>query len=426
VTERHNGPAIGCVADDFTGATDLGNTLARQGLRVSQLVGVPDDDRSLPPADAEIVALKTRTAPPGDAVRDSVAALAWLRRRGTSRFVFKVCSTFDSRPDGNIGPVADALSDALHVRTAVVCPAFPEAGRTVYRGQLFVGGQRLDESSMADHPLTPMRDASVVRLLQAQTDRHVGLIDYDVVRLGPASIARAFDERSAAGVGYVVVDALEDRHLRDIGAAIAAHPLVVGASGIVRGLPDALRAKGVLGTAGSAAPMVDVAGATAILAGSASPSTREQIDAIDGVVASIGFDPLAVAVDPARLSDVVDAVVGRLPKVPLLHPSSTPEAVARVQASLGRDEAARVVESVLAAAAVRLVAAGVRRLIVAGGETSAAVVHALGVRGLVIGPEIRPGVPWCTTMDEPRLALALKSGNLGGPTFFGDALAMLP
>lgn len=420
------GLVLGCVADDFTGATDLGSTLVGEGMSVVQTVGVPAPG-SVPAADALVVALKSRTAPVADAVAQSLAAFRVLRDAGARRFYFKYCSTFDSRADGNIGPVADALLDALGSTFTVVCPTFPETGRTVFQGHLFVGHELLSESPMADHPLTPMTDSSVVRLMRRQTRRAVGLVPLPVVDEGAGAISAALDAIRADGGGYAVVDAVTDRDLRAIAAAGADLPLLTGASGLARGVPGALRAEGLLGPRRAAVAFEPPVGAAAVLVGSVSAATRRQVACFEASARAFELDPLRLAsgVDDVR-AIVASGVAGSGDRPILVRTALDPAAIAAAQHELGVERSGALVEEALAEAARVLVATGVRRLVVAGGETSAAVVRALGVEALSIGPDIAPGVPWCVSLGEPRLALALKSGNFGADTFFLDALAALP
>lgn len=413
---------IGCIADDFTGGTDIGNTLAREGLDVIQTVGVPGPHDPIPATDALVVALKSRTIPVADAVGLSSEALAWLRARGAEHIYFKYCSTFDSRPDGNIGPVADRLLDDLGSSFTVVCPAFPETGRTVFQGHLFVGDRLLAESSMARHPLTPMTDSNVVRLLAAQTRRTVALVPHDIVDRGASALATRLDQARHAGIGYAVVDATSDRDLRTIAEAAAGLELVTGASGLARGLPAAYghEARPVSGNG-----VVTPRGPAAVIAGSASQATREQVRRLAAMARTVAVDPRTWRSDLA--DDVIAEALAAASEGPLLvHAINEPDAVADAQRELGVAEAGAIVERALAAIAVRLVGGGIRRIVVAGGETSAAVVQALGVTSLRIGAEIAPGVPACVTLDERPLALVLKSGNFGGPDFFLDALRALP
>ena len=416
---------LGAVADDFTGATDLANMLVTRGMRTLQTIGVPADDLEIGDAEAVIVALKSRSAPTALAVGQSLAALAWLRGRGARQFFFKYCSTFDSTAEGNIGPVADALMDALETDFAFVCPAFPANKRSVYQGHLFVGDQLLSESPMKDHPLTPMRDASLVRLMAAQTSRRVGLVPWPVVASGDAAIGRAVDALRAQGVAYAVADAIEDRDLEAIGAAAAGHALITGGSGVALGLPGNFRRQGLLGAA-TAPALPEAQGRAVVLAGSCSAATRRQVAHAGRLWPHLKLDADRIAAGALVVREAV-AWAGNQPKdAPvLIYSSADPSEVAAIQARYGRDRAGSMMENALGAIAGELVDAGARRIVVAGGETSGAVVSALGVTALRIGPEIDPGVPWTETLGARRLALALKSGNFGGDDFFAKALEML-
>ncbi len=415
---------LGAIADDFTGATDLCNTLVKQGMRAVQVIGVPREPLDIGNAEAVVVALKSRSNPPGDAVSSSLEALSWLRRIGAKQFFFKYCSTFDSTARGNIGPVADALLDALDADFAPVCPAFPANGRTVYQGHLFVGESLLSESAMKDHPLTPMRDSNLVRLMSAQSRRRVGLVDRATVAAGADAVRSAFRALAHSGLGYVVVDAISDDDLLTIGEAAADQVLVTGGSGVALGLPGNFRRRGLLG-APAPARLPAVEGREVVLAGSCSVATRRQLDHVRDTWPCIRLDALRLAEH-----DVVDEVVERAIEAwnespVVVYASADPDEVSRAQAALGAERAGAVVEAALAGIARALVERGARRLVVAGGETSGAVVSALGVRGLVIGAEIAPGVPWTHTLGAPGVALALKSGNFGSEDFFARALGML-
>jgi uncharacterized protein YgbK (DUF1537 family) len=414
-------PHLGAIADDFTGATDLCSVLAHGGLRVVQTTGVADDV-DLPDVDAVVVGLKSRTAPVADAVGTSLDALAWLRGLGAAQFVFKYCSTFDSTPEGNIGPVADALLDALGAELTVVCPAYPANGRTVYQGHLFVGDRLLSQSSMARHPLTPMTDPDLVRFLGLQTARRVGLVPHEVVREGPAAIGRRLDELRAAGVAYAVTDALDDDDLRAIGTACAEFPLVTGGAGVALGLPESLRRRGLLPGTAAPTPAPPAEGPAVVLAGSCSAATREQVRRMAARYPAFKVDVLGAGANGALDALADAAVAGLADGAVLVYSTSPPDEVAQVQERVGAEQASRVVEATLAEVARRLVAHGARTVVVAGGETAAAVVTALGVRALAVGGEIAPGVPWMTSLGDPPLALALKSGNFGGPDFFLEAL----
>ena len=417
---------LGAIADDFTGATDLANTLVKQGMRTLQLIGVPDEQVDTGDAEAAVIALKSRAAPIEQAVTQSLAALDWLRLRGARQIVFKYCSTFDSTPAGNIGPVADVLMDALDCDAALICPAFPTNGRTIVEGNLFVGEQLLSESPMKHHPLTPMRDANLVRLMDAQSRRRSGLIPLFTVRRGPAAINDAIADLGTKGCAYAVADAERDDDLLQLGAAAASHPLVTGGSGIALGLPANFRTRGLLGDA-EKARLPAAAGRCLVLAGSCSAATRAQIEHAPANWPRYQIDVDEIAQGRDVAAQLCGWAAGQSGELPLLiYASAEPEEVGRIQQRHGVEAAGAMVERVLGEAAQHLVGQGLRRLIVAGGETSGAVVTALGIRALRIGPEIDPGVPWTEVSGEAPLALALKSGNFGGPDFFARAFGMLP
>ena len=417
---------LGCIADDLTGATDLANTLVRQGMRTVQVIGVPAAGEPLPEADAIVVALKSRTIPAAEAVAMSRAALERLKAAGARQYFFKYCSTFDSTDAGNIGPVADALLADLGETFTIACPAFPENKRTIYLGHLFVGDLLLSDSSMRNHPLTPMTDANLVRVLGRQTKGKVELVPLAVVNRGAQTIAEAFARLRAAGVRYAIVDAVEDRHLLDIGAACGEMRLVTGGSGIALGLPENFRRRGALSTTGGADTLPRVGGGAAVIAGSCSAATLAQIAHMKQARPAFAVDPLALAAGEDVVGRALAWARERSGGAVLIYASAPPEEVARTQERLGRERAGALIEQALAEIAAELVTGGVRRLIVAGGETAGAVVQRLGVKALRIGPQIDPGVPWTATVGEPALALALKSGNFGAPDFFTKAFAMLP
>jgi uncharacterized protein YgbK (DUF1537 family) len=414
---------LGCIADDFTGATDLANTLTRRGMATVVLLGVPPEDFTVPEADAIVIALKSRSVPAADAVRLSLAALAWLERAGARQLFFKYCSTFDSTDAGNIGPVAEALLAALGAEFSVVCPAFPATGRTVYQGYLFVGNVLLSESSMRHHPLNPMADAALVRVLQRQSRGRVGLIAYDIVRQGSAAIRDAMEMLRADGVRLAIVDALTDADLTAIGAACTGLKLITGGSGLALGLPENFRQAGVLQqkTAG-ALPAIE--GYAAVLAGSCSAATQRQVNEMKRHCESFEIDPIELRSRNDVVQQALQWARSRLGERPLLiYSTADPGSVEKAQAALGRERAGHLVEQALGNIAKGLVSLGVRRLVVAGGETSGAVVTALGVEGLRIGVEIDPGVPWTASLSDTPLGLALKSGNFGADDFFLKALA---
>jgi uncharacterized protein YgbK (DUF1537 family) len=409
---------LGAVADDLTGATDLALTLSREGMRTIQTVGVPTRDADLGGADAVVVALKSRTIPAAEAVSMSLEALSALRARGARQVLFKYCSTFDSTPAGNIGPVLEALLEALGGDLAIACPAFPANGRTVYQGHLFVGRSLLSDSPMKDHPLTPMTSSDLVAVLGAQTRLAVGHVGFTAVDAGREAIRAALTAERGRGAGAVIVDAITDRHLREIGAAVADMPLVTGGSGIALGLPEAYRARGWLAPKGEAAPFRPVEGPAAMLAGSCSAATRRQVAAaLAAGVPGLKVDPIAIARGETTVDQAV-AFVRAAPRTPLVWSSADPTDVRAAQDVLGVARAGEAVEGFMADVARRLFADGYRRFVVAGGETSGAVVAALGVDAVEIGPEIDPGVPWTRSTGGDPVMLALKSGNFGADDFF--------
>jgi len=411
---------LGAIADDFTGATDLCSMLVRGGMRTVQLIGVPAADHADPDTDAVVVALKSRTAPVGEAVEDSLAALAWLRRQGARQFFFKYCSTFDSTDQGNIGPVADALVAALGCGFALACPAFPTNARTVYQGHLFVGGVLLNESGMEHHPLTPMTDANLVRVLSRQTEGTVGLVSFIDVERGAQAIRAAMTRLKEQGRRYAIVDAITDAHLVAIGEAAAAHALITGGSGIAIGLGENFRRAGLLAEQADPSALPLVEGACAVLAGSCSRATLAQLGFARNHLPVLELDALGTP-DAVALSDAaLGWASGRLGETPIvIAASAPPEKVTALQSRLGRAQAGALIEDTIARIAEGLVGQGVRKIVVAGGETSGAVVERLGVRSLRIGAEIDPGVPWTYAQGRgPDLLLALKSGNFGATDFF--------
>ncbi|TPN81053.1 four-carbon acid sugar kinase family protein [Mesorhizobium sp. CU2] len=413
---------LGCIADDFTGASDLANTLARQDMRTVQFSGVPEGNE-VPDCEAAVVALKTRSIERRDAVEQSLAALKWLRGEGCRQFLFKYCSTFDSTPKGNIGPVAEALLQALDVPCAIVCPVFPATGRTLYMGHLFVGDRLLSESGMQSHPLNPMTDPDIRRWLQRQTAVEVGLVAYGAVREGSDSIRAAIAAETHKGRRLIVVDALADCDLMAIGRAIADHVLISGGSGIALGLPDNFRSLGLLRDAGS--DFTPTRGKAAVISGSCSRTSIAQVN-------------LYLQSHPGLAVDGGDILEGRLTpqaaiaffddhsnEAPLIYSTAEPDKVKATQEKYGREEVAQAIERFLAEVAVGLIDEGVVRLAVGGGETSGAVVTALAVPHMLVGPEIDPGVPALAASGARPVRLALKSGNFGTENFYEKALRML-
>ncbi|HEV8647329.1 MAG TPA: 3-oxo-tetronate kinase [Burkholderiales bacterium] len=417
---------LGCVADDFTGATDLANTLVKAHMRTVQLLGIPRPGLKVPSVDCIIVALKSRSNPANEAVTMSLAALDWLRQQGAKQFYFKYCSTFDSTDRGNVGPVADAMLDSIGADFTVFNPAFPTNQRTVYKGYLFVGDELLSESGMRHHPLTPMTDPSLVRVLQRQTEHKVGLVPYATIVKGVEAIRDAFEKLRRQGIRHAILDSITDEHLVTLGEACADLKLVTGGSGMAMGLPANFVRRGLM-KSGQHSQLPKVTGPTAVLAGSCSVATQGQVALMKQDHEFFELEPMAIASGRDLAQEALNWAASRFSEKPvLIYSTSTPEQVKAVQERLGREHAGALVEETLGKIARGLVAGGVRRLVVAGGETSGAVVGALGVEGLAIGPEIDPGVPWTFSIGEPALALALKSGNFGTADFFTKAFKVQP
>jgi uncharacterized protein YgbK (DUF1537 family) len=419
---------LGVIADDFTGATDIAGMLVKFGMRTIQTIGIPPKGTIPDDVDAIVVALKTRSIAAKDAIAQSLDALKALQEAGCIRFFFKYCSTFDSTDNGNIGPVGDALLDALKARQAIYCPAFPVNGRTIFKGHLFVGDILLSDSHMRHHPLNPMTDSNLARVLQRQTRYKVGLVTYDRVQAGSASLREVLDKLERDGVRHVVVDAVADSDLGIIGEAVGDDTLVTGGSGVALGLPAAYRRRGLLAHKSGADTLPMVEGAAAVLAGSCSAATLGQIASFKGAHASLhwALDIDAICRGENVAATVLDWAKGKLGNGPILvSASDKPEAVKALQTKYGVEKSSQAIEKTMASVARGLVDAGVGRLVVAGGETSGAVVGALDVTALRIGPEIDPGVPWTASVGAKPLLLALKSGNFGAPDFFTKAFTQL-
>lgn len=417
---------LGCIADDFTGATDLANTLVKAGMNTVQSIGVPGPTLDIGDTDAVVIALKSRTNLAEDAIEESLHALAWLRENGATQIIFKYCSTFDSTENGNIGPVADALLDMLGSDFTVACPAFPETGRSIYKGYLFVGDVLLSESGMENHPLNPMSDPNLVRVLQRQTPNKVGLVDYKTVSQGADAIRTKFHDLQADGVRHAIVDAQFDDDLMEIGRASSDLMLITGGSGIAMGLPENFRARGDLEE--RAAPALpSIVGRAAVIAGSCSKMTRAQVAYSKSQWPSFEIDPNAIADGMDVASEVIAWVNEQSENIPvLIYSSADPADVSIAQKKYGRERAGEMVEETMGKIAKKLLDLGIRQLVVAGGETSGAVVKALDVKALRIGSEIDPGVPWTEAIGSVSIALALKSGNFGAEDFFEKSLDMLP
>lgn len=407
---------LGVIADDFTGATDIAGFLVAGGLRTTQVIGVPETGTAVD-ADAVVISLKSRSNPAAEAVADSLAALDWLRAQGCGQVFQKYCSTFDSTPSGNIGPVADALMEALGAEITVICPALPVNGRSVYMGHLFVGQDLLQDSGMRDHPITPMRDSSLIRLMEGQAKGRCGLVTAATVDQGADAVRARIEALRAEGFRYAVLDAITDAHLDVLGQAVRDMALVTGGSGLGSGIARAVSG-GAAASAQDAGMPLD--GPGVVISGSCSVMTNRQVAAYRAVAPAMDVDVARCLADAGgygvELADWALAQPQGL--APLITATAPPDRLQEIQAQHGAS-ASDAVERTAAAAAARLAEGGIRRFVVAGGETSGSVTQALAVTGFAIGPQIAPGVPWVRALNRP-LSLALKSGNFGAESFFMD------
>jgi uncharacterized protein YgbK (DUF1537 family) len=408
---------LGAIADDFTGASDLANTLAKGGMSTVQFAGI---GHAAQDCEAGVVSLKSRTAPVADAISQSLAAARWLLDQGCEQLIFKYCSTFDSTPEGNIGPVTEALLDLLGADVAVVCPAFPGAGRRIFMGHLFVGDRLLSESGMQNHPLTPMTDADIRRWLRLQTKGDVGGIHLDKVRSGVDALRSAFGDEAGAGRRLVVTDAVADSDLLTIGAAAADHKLITGGSGIAQGLPQNFRAKGKL--SGKTIELPVARGPGIVLCGSCSTASQNQVARYVESHPGLAVDPGELMAGKMDVDRSIGWIRDQHGQTPIVYSTAAPGVVADAQARFGREAVAAKIEAFFADLARHLADAGTRRFVVGGGETSGAIVEALAVSSLQVGPEIDPGVPVLVADRGGPVGLALKSGNFGAPDFFAKAL----
>tara|TARA_B100000214_G_scaffold241131_1_gene176591 strand:+ start:1504 stop:2772 length:1269 start_codon:yes stop_codon:yes gene_type:complete len=418
---------LGCIADDFTGATDLANMLVKGGLKTIQLLGNPSKEDVVPSVDAVIIALKTRTIPVEEAIEQSLQALNWLKNAGAKQFFFKYCSTFDSTDEGNIGPVIDALMEALETQFTIACPAFPETERTIFKGHLFVGDKLLSDSPMKDHPLTPMTDSNLVSILSRQTSQKVGLVEYKDILAGPYAIRKAFDQLQKEDVAIAVTDVLNDEHLYFLGEAVKDFKLITGGSGIALGLPSQFKSRNNHQEETRAHSLPKVLGKELVLSGSCSEMTLAQVDEFSKKYSTLKLNPIELAENNSALANAVDWVIQAKGEEPILvYASAPPDAVKQAQKKLGRDLASSTVENALAKIALAAVQDGFRRIVVAGGETAGAVVSNLGIKGIMIGEQIDPGVPTTISIGNPSIGLVLKSGNFGSADFFEKALKVMP
>ena len=416
---------LGCIADDFTGATDLASMLARSGVNVSLRIGVP---LSTPEntAEIEVIALKTRSISASKAIEESLSALKWLKEAGAKKYFFKYCSTFDSTAEGNIGPVSEALMNELKVDQTIYCPAFPENGRSIYMGNLFVGQKLLSESSMKDHPLTPMNDSNLMRLLSAQVSRRVGLADQIVVNSGVNSLKEKLISLKENDVPHVIVDAVADTDLDTIASACQDMDFITGGSALAMPLAEFYKASGKISANDNSFMNKKLNTGSIILSGSCSEMTIIQVkNFIQRGAAAFQLDPIDLAENGVK--KVLDWLSSQdFTKNTIIYATSDPDTVKKVQAELGVDMAGKIVEQGLSECAIAARELGIKNFIIAGGETSGAITKALNVRQLDIGIEIAPGVPWTFSgKRNNQIALSLKSGNFGSEEFFTEALNKL-
>lgn len=411
---------LGIIADDFTGASDIASFLVENGLRTVQMNGIPQ--RPLPDSvDAVVISLKSRSNPVDEAIAQSLAALAWLRAQDCRQFYFKYCSTFDSTAQGNIGPVTDALLDALGEDFTVISPALPVNGRTIFNGYLFVGDVLLNESGMRNHPITPMTDASLIRLMDAQSRGKTGLVACPDVAQGAARVRERFAELRRDGYRYAVVDSVDNAQLAVLAEACADLKLLTGGSGL--GAYVAARLSG--GKKGSDA-FVPRKALTVALSGSCSVMTNKQVAAYQAIAPTRFVEAeRCIHEGDAYIEELYQWAVAHLggEYAPLLYATVPPDELKAIQQRFGVEKASHAIEQTFAALAVKLKVHGVRNFINAGGETSSIVVQHLGVDGFHIGRQIAPGVPWLRVLDDD-LYLALKSGNFGSEDFFAHAQGM--
>lgn len=413
---------LGVIADDFTGASDIANTLAKGGLSTTQFLGL-QTEAAPRTCEAGVVALKSRSIPARDAIDQSLRALDWLMAQGCQQFIFKYCSTFDSTRDGNIGPVGQVLARKLGVYGVVACPAFPTAKRTVFQGHLFVGDKLLNESGLENHPLNPMTDADIRRWLREQSSEAVGWVPWATVTAGAENVRTALQEAAARKERLVVVDAVSDDDLLKIAIACDDARIITGGSGIALGLPLNFIKRGL--AKGGQGEFRPVQGPEAILAGSCSVATLGQIEVHRKSHPAMPISVSDVMSGRVQPKDVVKFATQNVGNKPIAFSSDTPERVRQIQQEFGRDSVAQALDSFFSNAAAMLVASGIRRLVVAGGETSGAVITGLNLQAVSIGPEIDPGVPALSAAEGKPLAIALKSGNFGGQDFFERALRTL-
>lgn len=413
---------LGVIADDFTGATDIAGFLVANGMRTIQLNGVPQQHFEID-ADAVVISLKSRSCPVNEAVDASLEALNWLREHHCKQYYFKYCSTFDSTAEGNIGPVTDALLNALGEEFTIICPALPVNGRTVFNGHLFVFEELLSDSGMRNHPVTPMRDSSLLRLMNAQSQGKTGLVNYKVIEAGVDSVINAFEQHKTEGKRYCVVDAFNTAHLDTLGEASKSLKLVTGGSGLAASIAKEWRNQ----SSGDQQQVLQSgwpdSAKSVVLSGSCSVRTNEQVAAYKQIAPSFSLDVKACINDQDYVNEVANWVMNEIATcqyAPMVYATADPEKLNEIQQTFGAKVASKSIEQFFSQLAHQLKERGINNFIVAGGETSGVVTQSLGVEGFHIGPQIAPGVPWVKSINSP-LSLALKSGNFGDVDFFKTA-----
>lgn len=419
---------IGVIADDFTGATDIASFLVLNGLKTVQMCGVTPD---LPAPDAEAVVIshKSRSCPVDEAIAETQASLQWLLKHDCKQIYFKYCSTFDSSKEGNIGPVADALMETLGENFTIFSPALPVNGRTVYKGYLFVGDVLLEESGMRNHPITPMTDSSLVRLVEMQSKGKCGVVTLETIRKGAAAVKAKILELKEQGYSYAILDAVDESDLVVQGEALADMRLVTGGSGLAIGLARKVAAPG--SDSKQAQSLGYPQGKQAVVfSGSCSVMTNKQVAFYQQQAACKVVDVDALMAAPDLKAFVADYVKfyqehAQDENAPLIYATANPDDLGRIQKQYGVAASSHAVENFFAELSKELYASGVRRFIIAGGETSSIVTKSLEVAGFYIGPAIAPGVPWVRSINND-ISLTLKSGNFGQEDFFLKAQRDFP
>ncbi|MDC9589381.1 four-carbon acid sugar kinase family protein [Xenorhabdus sp. XENO-10] len=411
---------LGVIADDFTGATDIASFMVQSGWKVTQLLGVPDENTSVPDdVDAVVISLKSRSCPADEAVKQSLKSCQWLQHKaGCRQLFFKYCSTFDSTSEGNIGPVIDALMDELQTNISLICPALPINGRTVLNGNLFVHGQLLNESGMQYHPVTPMKDSNLLRLIEQQAKGEAGLVDLHCVHQGKEAICYQLESLRQRGIRYAVVDVVTMEDLLPIAQAVSEMILVTGGSGLGAALTYCHTGKTLTELAiGNIPPTRERR--VIILSGSCSVMTNKQVNEYKNIAPTLSLNVGECINNPEYINILMDWITQQPMNgfAPMLYATQPPNLLKMTQQQYGVIDASNAIESFFAEIARKLRFQGFNTFIVAGGETSAQVVQSLGVSQFNIGASIAPGIPWVhdTYTD---CWFALKSGNFGELDFF--------